>query len=252
MINTKLILIEGIPGAGKSTLQKYLDQQIKLQKIPSQIFTEEAKDHPIRFSFTYTSDDFRHNYPTEWEYFNKKNPDHHNFFLLNRYWQDIAINQMLQDWESFVKNSNNDRTVTLMDSRFWNAISLPMVYAEYSVGEVIEINKRIASIIKPIKPVLINLYTTDVRGAMGRLPEIRGEDWADFLIKRDRECSWFVSRGYRNWEGMITFWDEFINLTEKMHAYIDFQKLKIVNSHEDWDASYNEIHQFLDLECIKK
>ena len=237
---------------GKSTLQKYLDQQIKLHGIPSQIFTEEAKDHPIRFSFTYTSDDFRQIYPLEWENFNKEYPGYNKNLLLNRYWQKVAIDQMLQDWESFVKNSRNDHTITIMDSRFWNAISLPMVYLEYSVREVIEVNKRIVSIIKPIQPVLINLYTTDVKGAMRRLPEIRGEDWADFLIKRDRVWPWFVSRGYRNWEGMITFWYEFINLTEEMHAYIDFQKHKIVNSHGDWDASYNRIHQFLDLECIKK
>ncbi len=252
MVETKLILIEGIPGAGKSTLQDYLYQQYKLHGIPSQIFTEEARDHPIRFSFTYTSDDFRQKYPAEWEIFYKKNPGYNKNGFLNRYWQDIAINQMLHDWESFVKNSINDQTVTIMDSRFWNAISLPMVYSEFSVEEVIDVNKRIASIINPIQPVLINLYTTDVKGDISRLPEIRGEKWADFLVKRDRDCSWFVSRGYRDWEGMIIFWDEFIKLTEMMHAYLEFPKLKLVNPHEDWDASYNKIHEFLNLKCITK
>ena len=250
MIDTKLILIEGIPGAGKSTLQEYLDQQIKLHSIPSQIFTEEAKDHPIRFSFIYTSDNFRQKYPIEWEKFIKENPDHKTNLLLYRYWQDIAINQMLLDWEDFIKNSINDQKITIMDSRFWNAISLPMLYAEHSIDEIIDINKRISEIIKPINPVLFNLHYTDVKGSVGRLPEIRGKEFANFIVKRDMGCSWFTSRGYDNWDGIVEFWDEYINLTEKMYDYVDFHKLKLVNPHNDWNTSYKKIHQFLSLECI--
>ncbi|QSO55077.1 hypothetical protein JZ785_11360 [Alicyclobacillus curvatus] len=47
MSNFKLILVEGIPGSGKSTTAQYISRCLEQNGIPSEWFYEENSNHPV-------------------------------------------------------------------------------------------------------------------------------------------------------------------------------------------------------------
>ena len=51
MIKTKLILVDGIPGSGKSTLSQFISKQIERNKIKVKWYFEHDMFHPITIDY---------------------------------------------------------------------------------------------------------------------------------------------------------------------------------------------------------
>jgi thymidylate kinase len=49
MINTKLILVDGLPGSGKSTIAHFLARQMELNDIKVKWIYETIDDHPLEY-----------------------------------------------------------------------------------------------------------------------------------------------------------------------------------------------------------
>jgi thymidylate kinase len=47
MIDTKLILVDGIPGAGKSTTAQFIARQLEKNGIKTKIYNETDNNHPL-------------------------------------------------------------------------------------------------------------------------------------------------------------------------------------------------------------
>src|ERR1051325_8136278 len=94
MIETKLILIEGLPGSGKSTTAQKLANVISNSEIACQCFLEWSTNHPIQIG-----DD-------------------------SQLGEIIATSinresELFQKWQNFVQVQQTQELVTIMESRFW-------------------------------------------------------------------------------------------------------------------------------------
>ena len=215
-MDRKLVLIEGLPGSGKTTTAEYLATQLNDSGNPSQWFSEAAQDNPITLSMEdIQAPDFRY--------------------------------RILQQWRAFAQRNVEREVSTVIESSFWQYTALCMVYTEHMDEEVLLFNKLISTEIGPLSPALIYLDHDDANTAMNRVIDARGSGWVDNVLKIHMEAAWFKSRGLSGLDGFMQFWEPWSRLCDGLFRSFEFSKLRIKNPHDDWKASYGRIHKFLDL-----
>ena len=96
MIDTKLILIEGIPGSGKSTIALNLANAISTRRIKCQCYLEWAEDNPI---FIGNMEDLSEIISSS----------------------KLREQNVLQQWQNFTQKARQQVTVNIIESRFWQS-----------------------------------------------------------------------------------------------------------------------------------
>ena len=169
MLKTKLILIEGLPGAGKSTTAEYLGTYLQQHGVACRWHLEEDDAHPIPCS-------------------------------------DVEIKNLSQKmipmWKAFVENAMLDPTVTIIESRLWQNTSLFMYMSDYPAEDVVEYNKQVWQVLDPLSPVLLYLYQDDTEAALRRNYTFRGEEWVEWALQTTTKYQWFQSRGLDDFAGL--------------------------------------------------
>jgi hypothetical protein len=211
-MSSKLILIEGLPGAGKTRTAMHLGEALRQEGIFCEWFLEEDEDHPIDCS-------------------------------------GLALNDLSEKliplWKSFLQDAVNDQTVTIMESRLWQNTSLFMYMAEHPIEEIIELQDRVNQALSPLSPILIYLFQPDVKVALGRLYELRDESWINWALKMTSEYSWFQSRGKDDFSGWVEFFDEWLEVAETLYNRWPHNELRVENPHDNWELAYSKINEYL-------
>ncbi len=109
MLDTKLVFVEGLPGAGKSTTAEYLAMYLQQHGIPCRWFHELDETNPI--------------------------PD-----------LDVGIDQypqkMVAAWRNFAKQAVDDGAVTIIESRLWQNSAMFMYMSTFSEQDVHQFNQQ--------------------------------------------------------------------------------------------------------------
>jgi hypothetical protein len=211
-MSTRLILIEGLPGAGKSMTTVHLGEQLIQQGISCEWFLEEDEEHPLDCTGLALKD---------------------------------LSKKLIPLWEAVLQNVVNNQTVTIMESRLWQNTSLFMYMAEFPVSEIIELQDRVNHALAPASPILIYLYQADVKEALGRLYELRDDSWMSRELKMMSKYPWFQSRGKDDFSGWLEFFGEWLEVAEELYRRWPYRKLKVENPHDDWGLAYSKIEAYL-------
>jgi deoxyadenosine/deoxycytidine kinase len=213
-MDMKLILIEGLPGSGKSTTAEYLAGELQRRGIHSRWFHEMDDDNPIA------------DLPCDV-------PDYQA--------------RMVEEWSRFVEQAQNNDSVTVLESRFWQNTALFMYMGTYSVEEVTLFNDAVASVIQPLSPVLFYMAQKDVEAALRRLDTFRGKDWMEAAIEVTTKERWFQSRGLGGFDGWVKFFSEWTTVADRLYDRLEFRKHRIHDPHQDWKQAYADMRSFLGL-----
>jgi hypothetical protein len=121
MLNTKLILIEGLPGAGKTTATAHLGTLLQQCGLTCRWFLEGDEPHPITCL-------------------------------------DLKLRDLPQKlpplWKTFTEQVQQDPTVTIIESRLWQNTALFMFMSEYPVAEIIQLHQLVWQVLAPLAPRL--------------------------------------------------------------------------------------------------
>lgn len=159
-MKTNLIIVEGLPGSGKSTTAAFIAEE--LQKNGKQVVCvdEGVKEHPADYA--------------EYDF-----PD----FGTER-------KKILDKWRSFVEGCDKDTIYVFNCVYLQNPMCETMMRfgmdEESSKGYIAEITK----VIKPLNPIIIYIDELDVKAAIDSVLGERGTDWLDAVI------DYHVSQGY--------------------------------------------------------
>ena len=214
MLDTKLILIEGLPGAGKTTTSIHLGKNLQEAGIPCNWYLEEDVGHPI---------------------------DCVDFKI-----KDLQEKLPLL-WEAFVERARQNQTVTVIESRLWQNTALFMLMAEYPVEEIMRLHQQVWQVLAPLSPVLLYLYEGDVEGALRRTYKSRGEARMATEFENTNRYPWFQSRGLYDHAGWVQFFQEWLLVAEELFEDWPYHKTKIENPHEDWGRTYQKLQRFLEV-----
>jgi len=218
MPNTRLVLIEGLPGAGKSTSTVHLGTVLQQAGIPCRWFREEDDPHPLPCL-------------------------------------DFEIKglpaKMIQLWSDFVERTEREPFVYIIESRLWQNTGLYMYMSENEIDEIVDFNRAVYQVLTPLAPVLIYLDQADTEVALRRMYAARGEAWMAQTLAETLPYPWFQSRNITDFAGWVQFFVAWQPIADRLFADWHHRKLRILNPHDDWAGTYKQMRAFPQLEHMR-
>lgn len=214
MLNTKLILIEGLPGSGKSTVARHLGTNLHQHGLACSWYLEEDEPHPIA-CLDFPLKELAHKLPPLWHMFTE---------------------QLLQA-----------QSVAIIESRLWQNTALFMYMRDYPVEEILQLQRLVCEKLAPLAPVLLYLDQDNVELALRRLYTLRDEAQINADIQMTSEYPWFQSRGLSDFAGWVQFFQDWQGTAEQLYSAWPYQKIRVSNAHDGWATAYQQIYHFLGL-----
>ncbi len=212
MIDTKLILVEGIPGAGKTTTTEHLGTYLQQRGIGCRWYLEEDDPHPIAC------------------------------YEMNL--KDL-VEKLPPQWAAFVEQASQEKIVTIIESRLWQNTALFMFMDEYPIDAIVECHQLVWKELESLAPALIYLYQDDIEKAMNRLYTLRSKSIIEKDLETTSHYKWFQTRGFQGIDGWMQFFREWQEVAERLYCDWPYRKTKINNPHDDWEQAHQKMYRFL-------
>jgi hypothetical protein len=214
MLDTKLILIEGLPGSGKSTSTVHLGTTLQQRGIACRWFQEDDDPHPIA--------------------------------CLDFEIKDLP-QKMIPLWAIFTKHATQSPTVTIIECRLWQNTALFMYMSEVDVEEILKFSQQIWRVLAPLAPVLVYLDHDHIENTLRQLYTTRGEKWMEWALETTTQYPWFQRRGLRDFAGWVQFFEEWQHVAARLYDDWPHTKIRIQNPHDDWSRAYQQMEDFLHI-----
>ena len=228
MIETKLILIEGVPCSGKSTTAKTIQRDVRACGYKCDCYLEWVDNNPIDIG---------------------RMEDLANIISTTKAREE----NVLQQWKDFTEVAKQQETINIIESRFWQSDSMYLYLSGHSEQAIFESNLRVISAITELDPVLIYLAPIDIEELHTEITKRRNQKWRE--SGRDgsweewgnrvyEQQKWFTDRSL-NSTAMARFFDDWATIADMLYKRFPYRKFRIQDPHIDWEKSYHRIRDFL-------
>lgn len=279
MIDTQLILLEGLPATGKSTNSAFIRIQLERNGKRAKWIHEVARPHPTVFfseaclrrceyeallkahpESAQTLNQiamFTKNtvgidlMEVEWNYadaigdsaFNALKAYHSWDFSLERY-EEFA----LEKWAQFAETALRDKdTVYILDSSLFQAQIFTFLWDNAPYERLERFVKRLCDIVEPLNPALIYFYREDAEATIDYLEKDRGPQDLANIWERDKARPYYLDKP-TGAEGFKQFLRDYAASARLLFDALDCRKLPIEISKADWTSYENRMLSFLEIE----
>lgn len=218
-MDSKLILVEGNPGSGKSSTSQLINDQLRRNGITSRWYHEEELPHPVA--------------P------NKKIDD---FSSLEEYFK-FALDR----WRLFSLAASESDEISIIESRFFQDVVFPLLMKDVSRSQIIEYVHGIADICSALNPKLIYFHQPEYATTMRRICDERGPGIEKFYIDRSDQSAYAQRLGLQGFDGYVRFFVDVRSIMEQLYGELPFCKLSIDNTERNWGSYYKQIGEFLSI-----
>jgi len=182
----KLILIEGVPGSGKTTLAEGLCNEMIAAGLPARWYREEAHDHPV------------HPLPLK----------------AHKYDTDFAA-RCTEAWRRFLADEAAYKGAVILEGSALQSAVRFMLEADREAEAAIWF-RTFVDLVAPVLEQFIWLKPVDLSQHLHWTENHRGEAWAGKVAAYLARCPWCVNRSVSSGEAMQRFWPAYARLCEQL------------------------------------
>jgi hypothetical protein len=278
MSKSKLILLEGIPGSGKTSAGLHLQAFLEQSGFTVQFWREGNFDNPADFEgIACLSEseyrDFLQRYPDLAELFREqltiKSAD---YLLKYRKLQTIHPQEIpdalvgelshydvydglsmdeycrlaLDRWQDFQQTAENSDEITMLECCFLqNPLTVMLARHNAEPQIVREQVRKITEIIQRLNPMAIYLSPQDATGALEHVRAERPKEWADFVTWYLTEQAYGKAHYLSGYYGVIQFYEMRQKMELGILKSLPIHSLVIEHSGDEWEYCDKEIDEFV-------
>ena len=278
-MQTKLILIEGIPGSGKTTIAGKVNNYLNAGNIKTQLFCE-GDIHPADLSWcAYIP-------LNEYENILSKNVNHldviRKFSKIEKDYAIVAYTKMgllpneVKDfaayevydgrvpaekfmelhqkrWKVFCERAHQEADVNIFEcAYFQNSICELMGIHMQPEEKLCEYLLSLMNIVEKLNPVLIYLTQPDIKETISRVAKERispdkaiMKDWIDMVIDWVENSKYGKINNLKGLDGTIRFFEDRKRVELSVLEKLPIKKYIINNPDYNWDSVFNDIKEIL-------
>lgn len=211
-----LILVEGIPGSGKSTTARFISLQSERNGLRTKLYHESAFQHPI---------------------FIQENSDNHKEWM-ERY---------LANWVTYINDQISNETTVVMESALFQNPILRLLHMDIDRDEIIEFIDSIYTQLERISCSLVFLYQNDPYVGINRMMETRGgQGWLLHTYEKYKHEPYYVNRGQDGPDLHLDFLLEYAAIARAAYSKSTMGSLAIDNTNWDWAIYQDKILNYYD------
>ena len=282
MIDSQLIIFEGLPSTGKTTNARFIHIQLERNNINAKWIHEIANPHPLSFfdEAGLTHDEytgFIEKYPKaadilnniavfkkstvgisfpeiEWNYLDIIGDDVYQALLKFDAWDfsvDVHKKFALEKWAHFTEKAlkNRDR-VYIVDSAFFQFQIFTFLFENKPYDELQNFINQITEIIQPLKPCLFYLYRDNTEATIDYLEKNRGTSYLEYIWQRDKNQPYYTSRP-PGVETFKQFLRDYADMADLLYKSFPAKKISLNISDENWGYHEDKMLSFLDINRIQ-
>jgi hypothetical protein len=272
-----LVLLEGLPGAGKSTNSGLLNRQFERNGIFSSWIHEMLRLHPVLFfneaCLTYSEyEEWCKSYDSgrmmdtialkrgslvgidllkvEWHYqdlFSEeairslKEKDAWNFSL-NRY-----MEAALEKWREFAHEAaKHPEKVYILDSCIFQYQVFCFQLEDAPKEELFTFIRTLWDIVSDLYPHLVYLYRESIEDQFQHIKKVRGDQFFQSMWERDRHNPYYTNRTY-SVEAYYEFLRDYDRIVRELFKEAPCPKVSLEITEGEWDKYKAELLQFLNI-----
>lgn len=219
MRKTNLILVEGIPGTGKSSTAQFIDRGFRFHGAKVLWYHEDSNEQPVRLFF----DPTRH---LQWSvYFNEA--------------EDL--------WQALVRSILGNDLVAVLDASILQNHVRSLLLFGCEADLIVDLVLRIESIIRPLTPMWVYLKPDSIEDNFRQIVRIRGEKLLELWIETQSRFPYALRAKRTGFAGFIEFWNDVELLAQSIFDRLTISKLQLNVTGSNWYELLNSVQQFFDL-----
>jgi len=263
---TRLYIVEGMPCSGKSTMSRFLADELTARGRNVAYTDEGSGEHPADYEFSaYVTTDVLASFSEALQTkilacsegsdggyivplacFGGEELDlliQHKIYDFLPWETERPL--MLKKWRSFAEKADRDTVYVFNCVLLQNPMCETMMRFGFSAEQSLDYISEIAQIIRPLEPAVIYLSSDDIADRVRETAQERG-DWLNGVI------DYHVSGGYgrsidaQGFEGYITCLEERRRRELTILERLPLRSMVIRNPHRDWDAARRAVTDFID------
>lgn len=264
---TRLFIVEGLPGSGKSATAKHVADRLgKLKTARNVVCVDEGTgNHPADYeSHAYLTGGDLAAFPPGLREMIRTNAEYRmdGYVVPLSKMGGVALNRllpyklydalpweteeplMLDKWRSFVE-SVEDHTVYVFNCvLLQNPMCETMINLGFGEERSLEYISKVAELISPLEPAVVYLKNGDIAGSINAVAEERG-GWLDEVIAYHEDGAYGRSINARGFEGYIACLEERQRRELAILEKLPVRSLVLENARQDWAGAYKKLDEFI-------
>ncbi len=274
-MSTKLILVEGLPGSGKTTMAEFVRDELARRGQQAQLFLEGNLDHPADFESVawLTAAEYAavvEQFP-DWQerleaeaiaqgderfigyrkLAGQSGPAWPEALL-----RELAAHEIYEQspdtfrrllaarWQAFTDRASAEDQVYVFECCFLqNPLTMLLGRHAEPVSAAQAFVLRLAKIIQPLEPRLIYLDPGSARATLERVAKNRPPEWLEFVIAYHTQQGTGRARGWARFDGLVKFYEMRQAVELDLLPRLPWPCLRV--PHSDWAADRERAMAFL-------